>query len=94
MLREFDDILDEMMFRRLEDIGTNILMTNKEYREASTKLIEINYKIRDLLPEEHRHLIDDYEEITSAQGALSDDIIYKQALKDGIELKHLLRLVV
>jgi len=47
---------------------------------------ELLFKMKELLPEEHRNLLLQYEECLVIQETISQDIFYAHGLKEGITL--------
>ena len=89
-LNEFEKFVDE----RTIDIGSNIVLKDPEYIRLVNEVDKIHFQIRDMLPDEFKHLIGQYEDICNLMQARAQDIMYEQGLKDGIEFKNRLRLVV
>ncbi|WP_026896059.1 hypothetical protein [Clostridiisalibacter paucivorans] len=87
MLKDLNELFDEMVFMRLDDIGDNELLKNHEYCNLRHNLITLYKAIKNRLPEEYRHYIDDYESIQERQNELIRNIIYEQGIKDGMRLE-------
>lgn len=93
MLGNFDKVFEEMMHKRIYGIE-EFMLKDTEYKELSDKSNKLFRKIEELLPEEYQDLIFSFEEINSLQDNLIKKMIYEQGLKDGVELKNILKLVI
>lgn len=92
MLSNFNKIFDDMVLDRLEDIGSNTIVLDDKYKELQEKLDVLFSQIKFYLPEEHRKLIYKLLEVSNFQMGVVEELIYKQGLKDGVELKKILEI--
>lgn len=68
---------------KFNNVFEDMIFTRLEYKDIY-KMIE------KLLPTEHRKLVQKYEETRTEEFALLENIIYKQGLKDGVELREII----
>lgn len=94
MLKSFKETFGDFMLDRTIEIGDNVLMHNEEYKQIGNKADELFHQIKKLLPKKQQHLMLDLESYYNDKMTLSQDIIYEQGLKDGIEIKNFVKLVV
>jgi len=92
MLKNFGQAFNDFISDRTTHIGDNVLIYEKEYIEMSDKLTLLYKSIKELLPDGSKHLIDEYECTANCQLVVTEEVVYQQGLKDGIELKNILRL--
>ncbi len=88
MLKNLSEYLHDFITKRTDEIGSNVLMKDMDYRE----LLEANqtkyHEILKYVPEEGRQLLLEYEEKEQAQSALAVELMYKQGFIDGIYLSN------
>lgn len=92
MLTNFNDSFQQFVFQRWGEIGDSLLK-NEEYTELRDKQIELLHKIETLLTEEGKALLEEYNNIETEMECMSIDLVYKEALKDGFQLKSILKVV-
>lgn len=78
-------IYENAINERLEDIGSEIIK-DKEHKELMIKSLTLFQLIKDMLPEEHKHLLFSYEENGSAMACIEEKYLYKYAFKDGFQV--------
>lgn len=86
MLSNFDKVFEEMIHKRVYELE-EVMLKDKEHDKLSEKFNQLYVKIKENLPEEHKKLISELE-------AIMKKAIYEQGLRDGIELKNILKLVI
>lgn len=94
MLNNIKETLDSMICDRQEEIAIEVLEKNPEYKEACKKASQTERQIMDLLPEEHKHLVLDYESAMSFMEVTGQRVMYEKGFNDGIEVKNMLKQVV
>jgi len=88
-MKEFKHCLGTLFASRTEDIENHMLSGNNEYHQLSGKVVELQNKIKESLPLDLKHLLEEYESIENQQYSIVKDVIYQQGIRDGIELKQL-----
>ena len=87
MIQNFKKFLND----RVNEIGNNIVIKNKEYQELTEQSIKVHYQIRNTLPGQYKELIDEYESINSLKECISEEIIYEHGFGDGIRLNEIIK---
>ncbi|NEZ94240.1 hypothetical protein EXM69_20460 [Clostridium botulinum] len=83
---------NEMIGRVLDDHG-NEINNDKEYAIALNKYTNLYNKLKEKLSDEDKDLLENLDEATNYVAAISSELTYKKGLKDGIELKSILKIV-
>ncbi len=86
----FKSYLHDLISRRTIEIGSGLIVGNSEYCELSAKSSALYHRINGQLSVEAQGLLDEYESTLNLMGAISDDVMYKQGLRDGVSLRRLL----
>lgn len=88
-MKDFNELLDDLVFRRLEYQSHKY---SKEHEEYTKKFEENDKKLRALLPdtEEAKKILDDYIHYESLLDADSMNIAYKRGFKDGMKFNNML----
>lgn len=86
----FKKTFGNMISDRLDDIGSEFIITDQEYKKSSDKSTELHNTIKENLPKEYKCLINAYEEEMTYQMLISEKAIYEQGLKDGVELNNMI----
>lgn len=94
MLIDIEKSLNLFVLDRVIEVSNGLLRKNEEYNKINVEIEEIFNKIKEVLPEEYRDLLFELDSLEGAKGSVSEVIIYRQGLKDGIELNNILKLVV
>lgn len=84
------EALDEFLSDRILQFNE----TTSEIEEYENKIEEIRKEILDLVPALHDkvwQLLDDLESSEGMVGAIREDLAYKQGVKDGLEMRELLK---
>lgn len=76
----FKNAFDKFIYLRATEVAITDLKHDPEYIALSNKEDEILRKIMELLPEEHRHLVFEREELSSDSTNLCIDQAYKYGL--------------
>jgi hypothetical protein len=87
MIQNFKNFLND----RVNEIGNNIIIKNKEYQELTERSIKVYCQIRDTLPGQYKELINEYESINSLKECISEEIIYEHGFGDGIRLNEIIK---
>lgn len=88
-LSEFTNVYEDMLFTRLEYMDIKVSET-KELCNIKNDVEDIYQTIKNLLPSEHKKLIEEYEDTRTSQQALTEKIVYERGLKDGAKLMNIL----
>lgn len=80
--------LIELAMDRIEEVG-KILCKETEYEFISGELSKIHEEIAEALPEDKRKLVSTFEEKSVEHSTLLAEALYKQGLKDGLQLGHI-----
>jgi hypothetical protein len=91
MFRNFEDSLYKFIADRVDEIGRKFVIQNKKYKELANTSIQVHCQIRNNLPEHLTGLIGEYETINASMQCISEEIIYKQGLLDGIRVKRIVQ---
>ena len=86
MVQGFNDYFKVILRERVSDIGNSIAEDNKEYRELSRRIIELENKLLGLLNEQSRVDFDEYVEVHQRRCALMQDCMYCMGFADSMEL--------
>jgi hypothetical protein len=87
MFQNFKKFLND----RVNEIGNNIVIKDKEYQELTEQSIKVYCQIRDTLPGQYKELINEYESINSLKECISEEIIYEHGFGDGIRLNEIIK---
>lgn len=87
MLTDFKTIPKEFISGRTLVIGEKVLMENEDYLKHLKKCIELHRDIKDHLPDGKKHFIDKLISIEGVKDTLTQDIIYEQGFKEGLDFK-------
>lgn len=90
MVTPLENLFLGMIYERLEDIGSNIVIKDEEYKTRTQEVTTLTNKIKEFLPEEHHNLILTLEEARTRQEGICEFLTYEQGLKDGMRLKGML----
>lgn len=86
----FKDTVQDFVYGRIDEIITAVIMPIRKYTELSEKSYDLYKMIGDILPEDHKSLIAEYENTELLLQGIAEEAIYKQGLKDGATMKCLL----
>lgn len=78
--------INDFAMARTEDAG-KILINDHEYNRLTERSISIMKEIRESLPDEKVKLLNKLDDCWGELSAISEDVIYKQGLKDGFAIK-------
>lgn len=92
MLKGFDDILNSVMRERTIEIGSKVVLNNSEYVQSEKEMAELINKIKTIIPKGNEQLVDSLNELIAYQEGVLQEIIYKQGLQDGTNLKNILNI--
>jgi uncharacterized protein YeeX (DUF496 family) len=92
MLKDYEKAVDDFMLNRIIDVGNTILLNNEKYIDLNDKLGVLYNEIIDHLPEEYKHLLDEFEVTSNSIGNIVEDTMYNQGFKDSIELRNILKI--
>jgi len=82
----FKSAFENFVFNRALDKASKDAMHDPENIKLSDEAGEIFDKVRELLPEAHKHLMFDYEALNNAISVIDVEYAYKLGLKDGVLL--------
>lgn len=89
MLKDVNEVYNNIVKGRVQDIGDNIITKDKKYCECQEQLNYLFDEIKKKLGKESENLISNYEEVINAQLVIEEEIIYRQAIKDFKKLETL-----
>ena len=84
MLKKFNYYCKNLIYARAEEIGREILIKDKRYRELNKEIIEIQHALMDNLPLESRALVFRYDEAEAEQDGILTVEMYRQGFLDGV----------
>ena len=76
--------IQKFILDRIAQINDEIIVNDPEYKELTAKSIELSKKYSDKLTPEDKKIIDEQEDNWLAQLCRHEELIYVEALKDGI----------
>lgn len=77
--------VDSLFTNRLLEIE-NVIYEQEEHRCRAERIIGIFKSIIEYLPDEHKNKILRFEELLTEESIMEQQIIYRQGLKDGMEI--------
>ncbi|NFS21417.1 hypothetical protein FDE82_04685 [Clostridium botulinum] len=83
---------NEMIGHVLDDYG-NEINSDKEYAIALNKYTNLYNKLKEKLSDEDKDLLENLDDATNYVASISSELTYKKGLKDGVELKSILKIV-
>jgi hypothetical protein len=85
--------IQKFILDRITQINDEIIVNDPEYKELTAKSLELSKKYSDKLTMEDKEVIYEQEDTWTAQLCRHEEIIYAEALKDGILFGYLAALV-
>ena len=89
-VREFRIACNSFVNERVEEIEVEQFNNNADLKKVDEHVNQMLNTIKNLLPVEHKHWIEDLENEINHQLNMIERIVYEAALNDGIELKSML----
>ncbi|TCL61935.1 hypothetical protein EDC14_103037 [Hydrogenispora ethanolica] len=93
MLNSDSQGIQKFILERLVKIHDELLIHDQEFRELGEKPREILNQLSAKLPPEDSQLLDEYDSERMAQMNRQDELIYSEALMDGILFGYWVALV-
>lgn len=90
MLMPMEKTFRSMVYERLEDIGSNIVIQDEEYKKRGNESSELYTQLKQILPEEYRNLLFELDCAYNALASIAEVLVYEQGVKDGMKLKDML----
>jgi hypothetical protein len=91
MFQDFRKSLIKFKEDRVDEIGSKLVIKNKNYKELAENSTRVHYQIRDNLPDHVKELIGQYETINTSMQCISEEIMYEQGFIDGMRSKRMLK---
>ncbi|WP_300304635.1 hypothetical protein [Anaerosolibacter sp.] len=88
---KFEEDFKQFLNKRALNAWNEIASNHEKHRMLCQRASIIHYRIRDLLPKEHRYLINEYEEIQAMTESIIIDTVYGKGLEDGLSIGNLLK---
>lgn len=88
IIKSMKSKVSELATDRLDEVGRKLFM-NKEYQEVGDNINRVYNEIKLALPEDKRKLLAMLDEENTAQFNIYLEMMYKQGLKDGLELNNI-----
>lgn len=85
--------IQKFILDRITQINYEIIVKDPEYKELTAKSLELSKKYSDKLTTEDKEVIYDQEDTWTAQLCRHEELIYAEALKDGILFGYMVALV-
>lgn len=82
-----ENVATDIIEKRVEEIESEVLEKNKEYRKITERYNILFNKIRELLPKGHNLLIVELDREINCQQNIVEEVYYLQGIKDAAELK-------
>ncbi|PKM82572.1 MAG: hypothetical protein CVU89_03465 [Firmicutes bacterium HGW-Firmicutes-14] len=80
------ETFEQFICDRVEKVGRESF-GNPERNKMSDKISEVYKTIQEMLPPEGKMLLSKYEELSSEKESFIEVDVYRQGLKDGLELR-------
>lgn len=90
MLKNFAEIINDAIFDRAGEVEGEFLGSDQRYQELCKQINDVFHQIEQHLSPELRRLLFDLDSLTGEQEGLAYEIMYKQGLIDGWNLKQML----
>lgn len=90
MINDFINILRKLFNGRWEEICNNSV-NDEEYKDLADKKDSLYRKINNLLPDDAKPLIEEYNELETRTDVFFINKVYEQGLEDGFKLKTYLK---
>ncbi|WML35643.1 hypothetical protein [Clostridium sp. OS1-26] len=90
MINNINELISEIIVRRVEAIYNNIISKDEKYFKSESKIISLIDEIKDKLPDENKNLIYVLEKAVNEQLIIAGEFIYMQAIKDLAQLRKIL----
>lgn len=89
-MQEFSHFLDNALKERLIEIINHTAVNNPQYMESTEKIKTVsNYIVRNL-PDSCKGTLEELKDLLNARESLVMEIVYRQGIKDGIDIQFLL----
>ncbi len=79
-----------MVYTRCYIKSRLILLHNKQYRELSSEIIEVQHTLLDNLPPRLQSLVNRYDEAEAEQDTIVMIAMYRQGFMDGVKSRNLI----
>ena len=86
-MRSISEAIEQAIYERLDDVGTYKVVPNNRYMEVREKVNELYEQLKATLADEQRELLMDIIDTISEEESISETIIYRQGLHDGLALQ-------
>jgi archaellum component FlaC len=90
MLQSINEFLQCAIENRLTSIDSEVLISDEEYRRISNEATKLIKELKRIIPKEYETLILEINRLISYQQTIAQIIMYKQGLRDGLQLKDIL----
>ena len=81
-----NEAIEQAIYARLDDIGAYKVIPNNQYKEARKKVNALYEQLKATLADEQQVLLMDIMDTIARQESISETIIYRQGLRDGLAL--------
>lgn len=90
MISSVEKAFEGFIYERWEEASNSIAMENREYIEIGEKQSALLKKLSESLNEEQKKLLRQFEELETERDCVCINLLYRQAVKDGIELSSVI----
>ena len=94
MLKSFREQFRDFTSDRVMEIDNNVVIKDEEYIESDNEIKAITEKLEEGLSDSAKELLEELLCAYNHQINIFSRILYEQGLKDGVEMKSFLKLVV
>jgi hypothetical protein len=85
--KDFEEKMNEIISEKAAEISGNIII-NSEYKKQKEIEMKLLNAIRDLLPDDKKHLIIELNDVSNYMSTIAEGLMYKYGLKDGIKFRR------
>lgn len=86
MIAKFKKWIIHCMNYRTDEILDQMAVGNKAFRRLTRELTPLIDAVKDKLPDEYKHLLEEMDDIRGKRDFIVYKTLYRQGVKDGIRL--------
>ncbi|WP_019912982.1 hypothetical protein [Paenibacillus sp. HW567] len=89
-MANLEQAFDQFLSIRMEYTAHSILSNSNEYKQLIQECNQLFVELISFLPKDYKQLLQNYDTSTTLLQGIAETLMYKQGLKDGINLNKLL----
>lgn len=89
-MANLEQAFDQFLSIRMEYTAHSILSNSTEYKQLIQECNQLFVELIAFLPQDYKRLLQNYDTNTTLLQGIAETLMYKQGLKDGINLNKLL----